>query len=187
MRPVVLAVALVALAVPPVAAQPVSLSPEQARRYRSLELEVVVMEQGRQRVVSRGFGNADVYDASRRWWEGYAGGQQLDEAAFYRHAGADNLADFVEGRRRGGWIAVGLGAVGLVAGAVLFSSAEGDELTTRLSTSEQVGLGVAATGIAVSVVGYFRAVRPNHTSIRQAAETARTFNAALEQAVRERR
>ena len=182
MRTPLAVAALVALAAAP-AAQPAALSGAQRDAYLDARLQIETVTNTRYRAEWRPYGY-DIQDVSTTRWRGYVGEARVGELAFYRHAGADDLADHVAGRRQRGWVAVGLGALATGAGVALIAAApDGDD--NRFTETQLTGLGISLTGLSVAALGTLTLSR-NHTSVRQAAAAADRFNQALEQTVRRR-
>ena len=180
MRPLLLLAALVAL---PAAAQPTGLSAPQLDAYETSRLQIETVTNTRYRANWRPYGY-DIQDVSTTRWRGFVGTDRVSELDFYRHAGADALADRVAGKRRTGWIAIGLGAVATGVGVAIIAGApEGDD--NRFTDTQLTGLGVSLAGVSTATVGVLLLNR-NHTSLREAASAAERFNRALEQTVRTR-
>lgn len=181
MRSLLALAAALALAVPALA-QPTSLSGRQLDAYRAARLQVEAQTNRRSRAEWTPYGY-EIHDVTTTRWRGAIGRERVGEVAFYRHAGADDLAAYVASRRRPGWVAVGLGAAAVAGGVVLIATApDGDD--NRFTTTQLTGLGISLTGLSAAAYGYLILNR-NHTSARDAAAAADRFNQSLERIVRQ--
>ena len=172
-----------ALAVLPAAAQPTGLTAEQMGIYQSSRLQIETVTNTRYRADWRPYGY-DLTDVSTTRWRGYVGDERVGEVAFYRYAGADDLADYVAGRRQRGWIAVGLGVAAIGAGVAVIATAP-DGADNRFTDRQLTGLGVSLLGASTAALGAVVLSR-NHTSVRQAVGAAERFNGSLEETLRRR-
>lgn len=180
---------LASFAVPAGLAQPVQLTAEQAQMYRAYRLDLEVREYTTYRTEYTVL-EARTYPTSVDVrWQGFVGTEPVSEADFYRHAGQDELADRIAGRRTRGKVFLYTGAVAVIGGAVMtlvgFEDADDDDVPDR-EWLQYVGGGTTLIGLVLTRSGAQMA-RSQYTSPRQAQEAAIRFNTALEQSIRDGR
>ena len=169
------------LVAPAAASQPVRMSPEQSQRYRAYRLDVEVVETTTYRT-TYDIDGARTYPSSRDVdWDGYIGTRRVSEAEFYRHAGLDELANQIAGRRARGkllrysGIPLALGGIALIAVGSQDADDDGERDRQWL---QYVGGGMTVVGVTMTRKG-IQILGRQSTSPREAQEAAIRFNTRL--------